>query len=309
MKSGGLCIRLAVFLYISLFGAHAGANSFEIISPQEGLLQKEQSLNVVLDTKKEKFDAIKIVTVEKEFEVTLDGERSTRCKNISLRLGENRIAIRSYKDNKLVDEQIRHIYVTSELYHQYKYPPKRYKKSYFHNDKNEKLCSKCHDMSVNEVEGVAFIDVTKSNCYMCHKNLTKEKYAHAPAVNYLCGSCHKREDNQGHKYDMPEHVGALCFDCHLENQESWEDAKYRHEPLDSGNCDKCHNPHSSEHLMFLRKPVNKICMGCHKDKHTRAIRDKSSACGNTQEKLCVECHTPHATNRPFFLKKVLEVKR
>ncbi len=309
MRSRGLCVRLAVFFYISLFNVYASGESFGIISPQENKLQNELTVNVVLDTNSQRFDSIKIVTAKKEFDVELGGERMTRCKNISLRLGENRLAVRAYKDKKLVDEQIRHVYVTSELYHQYKYPPKKYKRDYFHNAKNEKLCSKCHDMRVNEVEGVAFIDVTKSNCYLCHKNLTKEKYAHAPAVNYLCTSCHKQKDNIGHKYNIAQHVGELCFDCHLENQESWEDAKYRHEPLDSGNCDKCHNPHSSPNLMFLRKPVNKICMGCHKDKEIRAMQSKNSACKSSESKLCVDCHTPHATNQPFFLKKIVGEKR
>ena len=310
MRLASLYIRTIIFLCISFVSTYANEDPLKIISPNDNRLQNELTLNVVIQTYKKNFDAIKITTPKGELEIDLDGNKSTHCKNVSLRLGENRITVRSYKNSVMLDEKIRRVYVTSELYHQYRYPDKKYVKSYFHNEKNEKLCATCHDMSVNEVEGVAFIDVTESNCYQCHKNLTKEKYAHAPAVNYLCTSCHKiKSKEEGHKYLMQEHVGESCFECHKENQELWDAAKYRHEPLDSGNCNKCHNPHSSPYNMFLRKPVNKICMGCHKDKHTRAIKDKNSACGNSDRKLCIKCHTPHATNQPFFLKKILKEKR
>jgi predicted CXXCH cytochrome family protein len=158
-------------------------------------------------------------------------------------------------------------------------------------------------MKANETKGVAFMDVKKSNCYLCHKNIVKEKYAHAPAANWLCISCHDLKSVKESKYGTLSPVNQTCFKCHEENQELWNSSKYHHEPLDSGRCNKCHNPHSSPYSMFVRKPVNEICLGCHKGQNTRAMQSKISACGASYGRLCIDCHTPHASNQPFFLKK------
>jgi len=294
---------------VSFVTIYADKDSFNVIYPQDNRLQTELTLNVVIETSASNFDAIKIVTSKEQIDIDLNSSKSMHCKNILLRLGENRISVRSYKNKKFVTEKIRHVYVTSQLYHQYKYPPEIYKKNYFHNDTNEVKCLICHDMSVNEQKGVAFIDVTKSNCYQCHKNLTKEKYAHAPAVNWLCTSCHNTKTKEESKYTALEPVNDSCFECHKENQELWGNAKYHHEPLDAGNCNKCHNPHSSPYNLFLRKPVNQICVGCHKDKHIRARENKNSKCGYNDKKLCTSCHTPHASNKAFFLKTILKENR
>lgn len=311
MKLLHLPIRVALLFCLSAFGLFAQNEVLEVLTPVENRLQSELTMNLVVKIDKNSVDSVKIVTPMEQFELDLTSKKETECKNISLRLGENRIAIQAYKKGVLVDEKRREVYVSSELYHQFRYPPQKYLKSYFHNEKNEKVCSKCHDMSVNEIEGVAFVDVTKSNCYGCHKNINQEKYAHAPSANWLCTSCHKESKSGTSKYLTKEPVDLSCFECHKENEELWSNAKYRHEPLDSGNCNKCHNPHSGPYSMFIRKDVNEICLGCHKDKHIKARESKNSSCSGTNYgDLCIECHTPHASNRPFFIKKGFdEVKK
>lgn len=291
---------------MSFVTLYAQNNSFNVVYPQDNTLHTELTLNVVIEAHSQNFDTLKIVTPIEQIDIDLNNEKSIYCKGISLKLGENRITVRSYKNKKFISEKIKHVYVSSQLYHQYKYPPIKYKNSHFHNDKNEAKCLTCHDMSVNEVEDVAFKDVTKSNCYKCHKNITKEKYGHAPAVNWLCTSCHHIKSKDKSKYGIVEPVSKSCFHCHKENKELWDASRYRHEPLDSGHCNKCHNSHSSPYEMFLRKSVNEICTGCHKDKHTRALPIKNSKCGFNDKKQCTDCHTPHSTNRPFFLKEVLD---
>lgn len=296
-------LRAVIVISISFMTAFAQEKFIEVITPQDNVLQSELTLNVVAKIDKKGVDALKITTALEQINIGIKSQRETECKNISLRLGENRIVIQAYKNGVLVDEKTRDVYVYSQLYHQFKYPPQKYSKNYFHTDTNEKSCVKCHDMSVNEVKGVAFEDITKSNCYGCHKNITKEKYAHAPAANWLCTSCHNKKNQS--KYIAPEPVNRSCLECHEENKELWSSAKYTHEPLDSGDCNRCHNPHSSPHKMFLRKPVNEICLGCHKDKDIQTQQIKNSACsGNSNGDLCIECHTPHASNQPFFLKKI-----
>ncbi|MDQ1263411.1 MAG: hypothetical protein QG559_412 [Campylobacterota bacterium] len=303
-------LRVVLLFCISAVSLFAEDKSIEILAPFDKHLQKELTVNVVMKFDKKNFDTIKISTPAQMLELNVSSSKSTECKNVSLKLGENIIIIGGYKNGLLVDEKKRTVYVESQLYHQFKYPPQKFVKTYFHNEKNEKICAQCHDMSVNEVKGVAFADVTKSNCYTCHKSINKEKYGHAPSTNYLCTSCHN-ESNAESKYITKEPSNESCFECHDENKELWGSAKYGHEPLDSGNCTRCHNPHSSPYSMFTRKSVNDICIGCHKDKSVEAMNGSKSACnGAKNNKVCTECHTPHASNQPFFLKKISsEVKK
>lgn len=304
-------IRAVLIFCLSALWLFAQGVVLEVLTPEDSSLQSEQTLNVVLKLDKNSVDSIKIITPIEHISLGVESKKETECKNISLRLGENRVAIQAYKRGVLVDEQVRNIYVSSELYHQFRYPPQKYEKTYFHNEVNEKACSKCHDMSVNEVKGVAFVDTTKSNCYVCHKNINKEKYAHAPSANWLCTSCHMESKKGVSKYLTKEPAVASCFECHKENEELWNSVKYRHEPLDSGRCEKCHNPHSGPYNMFIRKEVNQICLGCHKDKNIEIMQSQNSACAGIRDGgQCTECHTPHASNRPFFLKKGFdEVKK
>ncbi|MDQ1338682.1 MAG: hypothetical protein QG617_1650, partial [Campylobacterota bacterium] len=281
MKLSRLCLRAALLLCMSALGISAEEKLMEVITPQENISQTELTLNVVVKIDRKNIDTIEITTPTGRVNKDLNNSNEMSCKNISLKLGENRIIIRAYKNKILVDEKTRDIYVSSQIYHQFKYPPQKYNHSYFHNDTNEKICASCHNMSVNEVKGVAFIDITKSNCYSCHKNITKEKYAHAPAANWLCTSCHNKKSVS--KYLAQEPVDSSCFECHEENKELWSAAKYHHEPLDSGNCNRCHNPHASPYAMFIRKEVNEICLGCHKEQNTRAREKERSRCTGVDE--------------------------
>ena len=300
-----------VVIFLTPISIFANKSSLSIAYPPNHSLHSETTLNVVVNVNPNNVDTIQIITSTGKKKIDIVDFKVTYCKSILLKLGENRITVRTYKDSTMIDEQISRVYVKSEIHHEYRYPPKIYDKTFFHINDKEVECARCHDMSVNEVEGVAFIDVKESNCYQCHNNITKDKFAHAPAVNWLCTSCHDGKtssDNDKYagasKYIAAEPVNDACFKCHKDNYKQWGASRYRHEPLDSGHCNKCHNPHSSPYNMFVRKPVDQICLGCHKDKHTKARMLPGSNCAGTSEKkLCVECHTPHASNRAFFIKE------
>ncbi|MEN8147119.1 MAG: cytochrome c3 family protein [Campylobacterota bacterium] len=317
MRISSHLLTFILLLCLSSLSVSAEELPVTIVSPQDNLLQHEQTLSVIVRVDPERVDAVKVIASTGQQSLDVNRSKAVYCQTILLKLGENRITIRSYKSDALVDEQIRRLYVTSPIHQAYKYPPKIYEKQFFHTDANEAECARCHDMSVNEKEGVAFIDVTESNCYGCHQQLTREKYAHAPAVNWLCTSCHNGEvgsdnaqDKGRSKYLLPEPVNALCFKCHKENRDFWKKARYRHEPLDSGRCNKCHNSHSTPYNMSVRKPSDQICLGCHQDKHVKAQRLKGSACaGASAEKRCVSCHTPHASSKKFFIKEENKKKK
>ena len=315
-----LGLMMTVILFLGMGWGHASAEEeatapTTIVIPQDKALLHETTLNIVLKIDTKRVDQIQLWTSLGRKTFDLNASKAYYCTSISLRLGENRLDVRSYKNNVLVSEQVRHFYVTSPIYQEFKYPPAKYQRQFFHTDANERTCKSCHDMSVNEIKGVAFIDVTKSNCYNCHHHITRAKYGHAPAVNWLCTSCHNGEtghDNHEYqgksKYLVPEPVNKLCFRCHKKNFKLWKSYRYRHEPLDSGRCNKCHNSHASAYKMFIRKPVNSICMGCHKDKQTRARLQGSKCEGASTNKQCIACHTPHASSREFFLKETSSKK-
>ncbi len=287
-----------------------------VILPQENALVHEVTLSVVLRVDTKAVDSVKILNAVGEKQLDINQSKSIYCKTVRLELGENTLHIRSYKEGALINEQMRHLYVTSPLYSQYKYPPTEYKRQFFHTDNNESTCRSCHDMSVNEQKGIAFIDVSESNCYACHHQLTKAKYAHAPSVNWLCTSCHNGKvgsDNAWQagrsKFLVAKPVNSLCFGCHKKNAKLWKSYRFRHEPLDSGRCNKCHNSHASPYKMFVRKPVNSICLGCHKDKRMKVKQRDSDCEGTIKGKECVACHSPHASDKQFFLMSEEEKKR
>lgn len=302
--------NLLIIIFLVPISTLANESTLELSYPKNNSLLRNTNINFVMNVKAENIDEIKIFTPLEEIKIKPNDKKSIYCKNIALKLGENTISIRSYKTNEIIDQDVIKVYVSAEIYKQYKFPPKVYKQNFFHSNSNEKECKECHDMSVNEIKDTAFLDVKESNCYGCHSNITNEKYAHAPAVNWLCTSCHNGKvgsDNKKNdglsKYIAPEPVNIECFRCHEKKLKLWGSNKYKHEPLDSGHCNKCHNPHSSPYEMFIRKPVNNICLGCHKDKHINAIDFRKTKCKVIDNATnCIECHSPHASSRRFFLK-------
>lgn len=302
--------NLLIVIFFIPLSTLANESTLELSYPKNNSLLRNTNINLVMNVKPEHIDEIKIFTPLLKIKIKSNDKKSIYCKNIALKLGENTISVRSYKRDKIVDEEVIKVYVRAEIYSEYKFPPKAYKQNFFHNSSNEKQCTKCHNMSLNEMKGIAFLDVKESNCYQCHSNITNEKYAHAPAVNWLCTSCHNGKvgsDNKKNdglsKYIAPEPVNITCFRCHKTNLKLWNTYKYKHEPLDSGRCNKCHNPHASPYKMFIRKPVNSICLGCHKDKHIKASDFSNTKCKvNDKNMNCIECHSPHASSKRFFLK-------
>ncbi len=309
MKHKVLKYFLILLVCVNITNLFGNDSIVSISYPKDKSISYEDSLSVVMDVKVKDVDVLTIITSKSEENIDLKGDKKTYCKTITLRLGDNTISVRAYKNGVMVDEDIRKIYLAADIYKQFKYPPKNYKQNFFHTDKKESKCINCHDMTLNETPGIAFIDVTKSNCYQCHNKLTSYKYAHAPAVNWLCTSCHTGEagednkDKQGlSKYLPPLPVNKECYRCHKSNKKLWDSYRYRHDPLDSGRCDKCHNPHSSPYSMFVRKPIDNICMGCHSNKHSiDETQNYTIYTGLDTSKDCIKCHSPHAANEAFFL--------
>lgn len=311
-------------LFIALFSIALSAQeaaAFMIVNPPLAQISQESIVSFVVEADSASVDSVVIVGDANEtFAIEVNPKRSHYCKSINLHFGQNSIKVVGYKKGAVVKEETRDIFLVSKVDKEHRYPPQKYAKNYFHDEKNEKICSKCHDMSVNEVKGVAFEDIKKSNCYECHKNINKEKHSHAPSINWLCTSCHNgkvgiynQADENRTKYSVPDPIGDVCFSCHKKNQEQWSAKRFHHEPAESGRCNKCHNSHSSQSEFYLRKAAWELCTTCHKDKiegmhvvktfgqkphPTHGVKDPSRP---TKELSCISCHNPHVSNAPSLL--------
>ncbi|MCK9373183.1 MAG: hypothetical protein M0P91_08290 [Sulfuricurvum sp.] len=304
-----MILKIFCSLGVVIFGLWA-SEGVEILHPVDKKIHHEAYTGLTVKVHDRNISKILILTDRNErYTLEMTRECDDVCsKTVKLHPGENTIRVWGYKGEHLAYEAKSELYYVSQSLKGYKVPPKFYKETFFHTDKSEKECEQCHDMSLNEMKGVAFVDVEESNCYMCHKKTTTGKYAHAPAVNWVCSSCHsgKREEkgkrvSEMSKYHVPDPIHVICYGCHEKNKEIWDRKKYRHLPFDAGLCNKCHNPHASEHSMFIREVPNVLCTECHGDKKFPPSMRDNSRCPGTQEPSCVKCHNPHASDNPYFL--------
>ncbi|MCF6200921.1 MAG: hypothetical protein L3J42_02145 [Hydrogenimonas sp.] len=261
---------------------------------------------------------------KKRIERTIPAGRSYFCFTVELREGVNKITIELYRGDEKIFKAVRTVYRGSLIDKKFKYSTKFFKKQFFHTPEKERVCASCHNMKMNEKKGVAFENITESNCFGCHYPVATDKFLHAPAANWLCAtSCHtgkvgrfNKKDEEESKYLYPDPIASNCFSCHKKFKERFYREKYRHEPVDNGRCNRCHDPHGSNiSNMFLRKKVWSLCITCHADKKrrghvvrtfsgkphpTKGVKDPTSKKG--EELSCISCHNPHVSNNGYMLK-------
>lgn len=287
-----------------------GMEGLEILPPTDKKIYHEAFAGITVKLNDRNITRVLLLTDKNErYPLELTRECDTVCsKTIKLHPGENSVRAWGYIGEKLVYEAKSEFYHVSQVLKGYKDPPLKYKELPFHTDENEKKCAECHDMRVNEQKGIAFVDVRESNCYICHKEIATDKYAHAPAVNWLCTGCHsgktgiKNKELAGKsKFIAPEPVGQTCYGCHDKNKEVWGSKEYKHLPVEAGYCTKCHNPHASENHMFVRETSKVLCLECHGDKKLSSQMRGDSKCLGAEAPTCLKCHNPHASDHKYFL--------
>ena len=94
-----------------------------------------------------------------------------------------------------------------------------------------------------------------------------------------------------------------CFSCHDKAQFQ---EKVVHEPVSSGKCSACHNPHVARYKGLLRYEKGKLCFSCHQDK-VDAFRK-----GIVHEPIilneCSVCHEPHAAPEKGLVPKNIKAR-
>ena len=294
-----------------------------IVQPFDRGVYEEEYIDVSIEIDLDRVDTIKLFSSENERAIIrTEEDRDFYHYLFRFPFGEHSIRAEAYKDGKKVGVDKIKFYRRAFLSKYYRVIPPGFEKKFFHNGKNEKKCDMCHDMSVNEEPGVAFYDISESNCFECHQSLLYKKFAHAPTVNFVCLPCHngktgiKNRKYRGRsKFLYPDPIGDTCFKCHKKNYKKWTSRKNMHDPVGAGKCNLCHNPHSSDvNKNFLRKRVWSLCTSCHADKRSKKsyiklFKNRALAGESVDPKfikgdfVCITCHDPHSSDRPYLLRE------
>ena len=115
---------------------------------------------------------------------------------------------------------------------------------------------------------------------------------HPPFQQRKCIECHQSSSGMGLRLPAPQ----LCWNCH---KDFLADQKVKHQPVESGDCASCHDPHQSPNKNLLLKIGKELCLNCHDDPLAN-MKFKHEAVESGE---CLDCHAPHATNFKGLLKK------
>ncbi|WP_200764198.1 cytochrome c3 family protein [Nitrosophilus alvini] len=332
---------LLLFVFIFLWQGRADNGNLVILFPKNSSIYDDAFASIVIKTDPKTVKKIEIYTdLNKTYTIATKPEKNIYCKSIRLKLGKNRIFVTAYDQKRGSYEKKIDLFYRSEVHEGADEAPYKYEKFFFHTDKNEKTCSTCHNMEPDKqmaqkkkikAKGSATTDIEvlenpqDSNCYTCHNPLTSRKNGHAPSVNFMCGVCHTGKaaennlDEEGKsKYLQPDPIMERCFVCHERIEKIMKHNRSDHGPTKLGRCNKCHNPHSSENIFFLRKPIWELCTTCHAEKATgkhvissfvyirnkggHPTRGRPDPSRPGRELVCSSCHNPHGSMGPFLLR-------
>jgi len=177
-------------------------------------------------------------------------------------------------------------------------------------------CLACHQQSEEPLR-IGFPTVgTQELCLICHvskKVWLKGKVTHGPMILGGCTLCHNPH-GEDHKYQLwAEGSLDLCLACHDDKAPLVSEKKrvaFVHGIIFGGGCVACHNPHATDELFMLHKPINELCVGCHPtflanstghpvaghpvSGHKDYLRPK-------RQLVCTSCHEPHGSPHQYFL--------
>ena len=178
-----------------------------------------------------------------------------------------------------------------------------------HRPEVEKECAACHKMddAVGRARDERLHD---TECLKCHTALVNQKNQHGPVGQAVCLMCHDPAAKEGsttaQKYDVKWPIQETCFNCHQDIEGQMMRKAWRHGPTAAGRCTTCHDPHGSENVFWLKKPVWNLCTNCHDEKaidrhvvvgfvygDSHPTRNRKHPLKN-QDFYCSSCHNPHA---------------
>ncbi len=174
---------------------------------------------------------------------------------------------------------------------------------FFHTKNRETPCIQCHDKSKR---------AEKKSCKTCHSDIIGNSagWAHGPAANWECTSCHNPAYDKNGVHYQPFFLGGyrLCISCHI-SKRVWLDMHHIHGPVGTGKCTVCHNPHAGRFKFQLRAEGKEgICLICHTVKKKELSEKGMRVHAILEAEGCVICHSPHASNHRYQLyKKIVDL--
>ena len=171
-------------------------------------------------------------------------------------------------------------------------------------------CLVCHQQSIKPWK----IGIPKGKiddtCLTCHTALKQEiasgTHRHGPLVAG-CTLCHNPHGDEYKYYLWADGSLDICITCHSDkrNLKDNKDSRFTVHGIISGpGCVVCHDPHVSDQRFMLLKPVNDLCLGCHRENIDLKIGHPVAGHPNSgpvelrrpgRELTCVGCHDPHGS--------------
>ncbi len=131
----------------------------------------------------------------------------------------------------------------------------------------------------------------------CHASLVAGKSVHAATDS--CGDCHESVASRTRRRARPPSSSpppsrTLCANCH----DAFGKKAHGHEPVATGSCSTCHDPHASAQPKLLLAEQRQLCGDCHSDQLAAAHPHGPVSSGE-----CTACHSPHESDQKALLLK------
>jgi predicted CXXCH cytochrome family protein len=200
-------------------------------------------------------------------------------------------------------------------------------------------CTGCHEAHSSDYESMLNAPIEEL-CFKCHEDV-EGKVADAKSphgavfTGHRCANCHDPHA-EGRRYLLRDDLRTLCLQCHDRPQKAYDgrtipdmrkvltERKSLHGPVQSGECEVCHEVHGSSNVKLLAKffppqfyqafdlASYALCFQCHSkaivlEKQTTSLtnfrdgdRNLHHLHVNRPEKgrTCRTCHEIHGSNLP-----------
>lgn len=136
-------------------------------------------------------------------------------------------------------------------------------------------------------------------------------FIHGPYASRECGKCHADDSARSFQFGgakttktskstrkrygprLAYPLKKLCVVCHSEKSEHFAKSLQlsMHEPVATGQCVKCHDPHKAKRQYMLqgKNSIDLCARACHtKDNFMDTVVHRKD-----RKKDCLECHNPH----------------
>lgn len=132
-------------------------------------------------------------------------------------------------------------------------------------------------------------------CLKCHSTVSTANLQHWNSSSHAtsdvsCLDCHKLHQGPQQKVSSRD-MAALCFGCHINVRNEYQQLSHHGVPEDKIACVDCHNPHGSVQDNLLNgSTVKETCTRCHMQYQGPFVYEHADLNEN-----CINCHRPHGS--------------